>query len=108
MKCHCKFEFFKAAVNLLFDLFVFDSDDFEHLFEMEDEIFKVVIFLNDFVDREGDSSNSFSAHIERNLVLLRNEVRNLQKVAYFIGFIAEQFVLICIFNTFVKFSRYSR
>lgn len=70
MESHCEFKFFETAVDFLLNLFIFNGNDFKHLFEMKDEILKVVIFLNDFIDGESDSRNSLSSHVESNLVFL--------------------------------------
>lgn len=77
MECHSKLKFFKTILYLLLNMLILDGDDFEHLFHVENKIFEVAVFLNDLVDGQSDSNNSFSFHVISYLIFFRDEISNM-------------------------------
>lgn len=50
-------------------MLVFNSNNFEHFFHVEDKIFKIVILLDDLVDGERDPNDPLAFHVVCDLIL---------------------------------------
>lgn len=93
VKGHREFELLQAKFDFLLNLQTLDCNDLEHLLHVKDEIFKVIVFLHDFVDRQSDCSHSLASHVVHDLALLGNQVGYLDVVINFLCVLGIHFVL---------------
>lgn len=93
MECHCELEFLETVFEFLLYKFILDGDNFEHFLHMVDKFLKITISLNDLIDRECHTANSLASQIKRNLIFLRDEIRNIDQIAETLHIVNDQFIL---------------
>ena len=73
-------EFLEAGIQFDFDRLVINCDHLQHFLHVVDEVFEIVIFLNDLIYGKGDPRDRLASQIESLLIFLGNEVGDLEKI----------------------------